>query len=85
MVFNQNPLRFNLCWDEKWDPAELSADQSMDLMAFSVTEKKAGQFTATVEEVAVPEGYQVFADTSDAASHDLDQYPYARSNRYSSD
>ncbi|WP_449159814.1 Cna B-type domain-containing protein [Streptococcus sp.] len=55
--------------DEKvGDPVELSADNQWTHTFSKLAEKKAGQaISYRVEEVAVPEGYQVSADTSDAA------------------
>ena len=55
--------------DEKvGDPVELSADNQWTHTFSKLAEKKAGQaISYRVEEVAVPEGYQVTADTSDAA------------------
>lgn len=54
--------------DEKvGDPVELSADNQWTHTFSKLAEKKAGQaISYRVEEVAVPEGYQVTADTSDA-------------------
>ena len=54
--------------DEKvGDPVELSADNKWTHTFSKLPEKKAGQaISYRVEEVAVPEGYQVTADTSDA-------------------
>lgn len=55
--------------DEKvGDPVELSADNKWTHTFSKLPEKKAGQaISYRVEEVAVPEGYQVSADTSDVA------------------
>ena len=55
--------------DEKvGDPVELSADNQWTHTFSKLAEKKAGQaISYRVEEVSVPEGYQVTADTSDAA------------------
>lgn len=55
--------------DEKvGDPVELSADNQWTHTFSKLPEKKAGQaISYRVEEVAVPEDYQVTADTSDAA------------------
>ena len=55
--------------DEKvGDPVELSADNQWTHTFSKLAEKKAGQaISYRVEEVSVPEGYQVTLDTSDAA------------------
>ncbi|WP_350012114.1 Cna B-type domain-containing protein [Streptococcus parasanguinis] len=55
--------------DEKvGDPVELSADNQWTHTFSKLAEKKAGQaISYRVEEVSVPEGYQVTVDTSDAA------------------
>lgn len=55
--------------DEKvGDPVELSADNQWTHTFSKLAEKKAGQaISYRVEEVSVPEGYQVSADTSDVA------------------
>ena len=55
--------------DEKvGDPVQLSADNQWTHTFSKLAEKKAGQaISYRVEEVSVPEGYQVTADTSDAA------------------
>ena len=55
--------------DEKvGDPVELSADNQWTHTFSKLAEKKAGQaISYRVEEVAVPKGYQVTADTSDPA------------------
>jgi len=55
--------------DEKvGDPVELSADNKWTHTFSKLPEKKAGQaISYRVEEVSVPEGYQVTVDTSDAA------------------
>lgn len=55
--------------DEKvGDPVQLSADNQWTHTFSKLAEKKAGQaISYRVEEVSVPEGYQVSADTSDVA------------------
>ena len=55
--------------DEKvGEPVELSADNKWTHTFSKLPEKKAGQaISYRVEEVSVPEGYQVTVDTSDAA------------------